>query len=69
MKVKQGDRVRITGLMPNEPDPLPIGSEGEVEVVGTDLGPPFGRQFYVRWDDRRCGLILLETDPFEVVQR
>lgn len=65
--VHAGDRVRMTGVMPGDPDPLPIGSEGTVQWVGTDLGQPFGRQIHVSWDDRR-GLILLESDPFQIVE-
>lgn len=64
MLPKIGDRVRMTGVMPDDPDPLAIGDEGTV----TELGDPAGgrRQIFVDWDNGRA-LILLETDPFEVL--
>ncbi|MFE3444976.1 DUF4314 domain-containing protein [Nocardia sp. NPDC059180] len=54
-----GDRVRITGTMADEPAPLPIGATGTV----TRLGPG---QIYVGWDNGRS-LILLDTDPFQII--
>lgn len=64
---QSGDRVRVTGVMPNEPCPLPVGLEGTV----TDTEPQF-QQIYVDWDldseGRRRSLILLTTDPFEIVR-
>jgi len=65
--VQPGDRVRITGVMPNDPNPIPIGTEGTVREVHEDVG-----QIHVDWDPdpvtrRSRGLILLTTDPFVVV--
>lgn len=64
-----GDRVRVTGIMPNDPAPMEVGAEGTVEDIGSsDL--VFGHeavQIFVKWDNGR-GLILLSTDPFEVVE-
>lgn len=60
-----GDRIRMTGLMPDDPCPIPVGTEGTVREVN----PYFfeGRQqIYVDWDDNRS-LILLSTDPYEVI--
>lgn len=56
-----GDRVRITGIMPEDPDPMPVGSYGTVTEVHEDVG-----QIHVDWD---CGrrLILLTTDPFRIL--
>lgn len=56
-----GDRVRMTGLMPNDPAPLPIGTEGTVVVCH-----PKVRQITVDWDNG-SSLILLPTDPYEVI--
>ena len=64
---REGDRVRITGVMPNDPCPLEVGEMGT--VVGLNPMPPgsgFGDQIFVRWDTGRS-LILLADDPFEVV--
>lgn len=54
-----GHRVRVTGIQPNDPDPMPVGSEGT--VVGGN-----GEQIWVRWDNGRS-LILLTDDPYEVL--
>jgi hypothetical protein len=64
--VKVGDRVEITGIMPNDPDPLPVGLRGTVEEI-----PPMMGQIWVDWDadseGRKRSLILLVGDPFRVV--
>lgn len=63
MTVKPGDRVKITGVMPNDPDPLPIGSTGTVTEVRAEVG-----QIYVDWDPEvGRSLILLTVDPFEII--
>ena len=54
-----GARVRVTGVQPNDPDPLPIGSTGT--VTGGN-----GEQVWVDWDSGRT-LILLVDDPYEVL--
>jgi len=59
-----GARVRITGFLPEDPDPLPLGTEGTVTSVnnpGTDW-----EQIVVKWDNGRS-LFLLPGDPFQVV--
>lgn len=58
-----GDRVVMTGSMPNDPDPLDVGAAGTVTGVGADTGS--GRQIMVDWDNGRT-LILLSTDPFTI---
>lgn len=64
---KKGDRVEMTGIMPNDPDPIPVGMRGTVEEVVPAVG-----QIWVDWDadseGRKRSLILLPTDPFRVVQ-
>jgi Domain of unknown function (DUF4314) len=59
--VQKGDRVRMTGIMPNDPDPIPVGMEGTVEEVVPEFN-----QIWVKWDGDRS-LILLMDDPFMVV--
>jgi hypothetical protein len=56
-----GSRVEITGTMPNDPDPLPIGTQGT--VTG---GYESARQIFVDWDNGRS-LILLTSDPYRVI--
>jgi hypothetical protein len=64
----EGDRVRMTGLMPGDPDPIPVGLEGTVVDSNPDV-----EQIYVSWDADEHGrvrsLILLTTDPFVVLPR
>lgn len=56
-----GDRVRMTGVMPNDPAPLPVGAIGTVREANAAT-----RQIFVDWDSGP-GLILLTTDPFEII--
>lgn len=54
-------RVEITGVMPNDPNPLPIGTRGTVTGANESAG-----QIYVDWDnDSR--LMLLVSDPFRAI--
>lgn len=64
-----GDRVRMVGVMSNDPAPMDVGAEGTVVDVGHELPSAWGsgRQIFVDWDDGRS-LILLSTDPFVVVR-
>ncbi|QNJ55999.1 hypothetical protein SEA_RASPUTIA_109 [Microbacterium phage Rasputia] len=68
--VVRGQRVRITGTLPGDPAPLPIGLEGTVINVMNASTPI--EQIDVDWDlvegeDRPRNLFLLRTDPFEIV--
>jgi hypothetical protein len=63
--VKLGDRVRITGVMVGEPNPLPVGAEGTVDWIGQWLSE-YNAQIGVQWDNG-SRLILLGEDPYEVV--
>lgn len=68
--LKRGDRVRITGVLPGDPAPLPIGLEGTVAHVMNQS--TVIEQIVVDWDlaegeTRPRSLMLLPTDPFEVV--
>lgn len=60
-----GQRVRVTGILPDDPAPLAIGEEGTVRMVFNDNHPQF-TQISVKWDSGRT-LFLLPDDPFEVV--
>lgn len=64
MRPKVGDRVRVTGILPEDPAPLDIGEEGTVDYVT----PPEWefRQYGVKWDSGRR-LMLLPNDPFVVL--
>ncbi len=52
MLPKVGDRVRMTGIMPNDPEPLDIGDQGTVTNVGAPTGGR--RQIFVDWDNGRA---------------
>lgn len=61
IRLHAGDRVRMTGIMPNDPAPLAVGEEGTVRAVfnpDSDMA-----QIDVVWDSGRT-LLLLPGDPF-----
>jgi hypothetical protein len=69
VNVQPGDRVQITGTMPGDPDPLPIGTTGTVVRVNRSA-----QQADVNWDavnpvtgQPRTLLLLLDVDPFQVI--
>lgn len=75
MLPKEGDRVRMTGVMANDPSPLPVGLEGTVLMVSEfDPGSFMGTraQIHVDWDADEAGhkrtLSLLAEDPYEIVR-
>ena len=63
---QKGDRITMTGVMPDDPYPMEIGDEGTVESIGAEFGGI--TQINVQWDNKR-NLILLDTDPFVVTGR
>jgi len=66
VKPNLGDRVLVTGILPDDPNPLPIGSEGTVDWLGSWTSD-LTRQIGVKWDDPKRALLLLDTDPFVVL--
>jgi hypothetical protein len=54
----------MTGLMPDDPDPIPVGMMGTI----THVTPKHWlmQQYTVQWDGPRS-LSLLPDDPFEIV--
>jgi hypothetical protein len=65
--VTKGDRVKITGVMADDPAPMEVGTEGTVDYVH-DGGGGIGKQISVKWDNGRS-LFLLPHDPFVVISR
>ena len=55
-----GRRVRVTGVLPDEPNPLKVGEEGTIAHVD-DAGT-----LHVKWDSGRT-LGLLLGDPWEML--
>lgn len=64
MNLQPGDRVRITGEMPGEPHPIPVGSVGTVVRVNQP-----SQQADVDWDNGRSLFLLTDVDAFEVIGR
>ena len=64
MRPKVGDRVKMVGIMPNDPYPIPVGWTGTV----TGVTPPEWelQQYEVKWDGPR-NLCLLPDDPFVII--
>ena len=63
--IRKGARIRLLS-MPDDPDPIPVGSIGTIESV-TD--GPLG-QIRVKWDDSHRTLNLIPgVDRFEVIER
>ena len=63
--IRTGDRIRLLS-MPDDPDPIPIGSTGTIEAVTEG---PLG-QVHVKWDDSNRSLALIPgVDRFEVIER
>lgn len=62
MTLQPGDRVQITGVMPDDPDPLPVGTTGTVVRLYDSA-----RQADVDWDNGRALLLLLDVDPYRVI--
>jgi hypothetical protein len=63
--IRTGDRIRLLS-MPDDPDPIPIGSIGTIEAVTEG---PLG-QVHVKWDDNNRSLALIPgVDRFEVIAR
>lgn len=57
--VPEGTRIRLTH-MGNDPDPIPVGSEGEV-IGGSGL------QLWVKWDNGRNLNLSLPEDKYEIL--
>lgn len=53
---------RSHALLPDDPDPLPVGSTGTVVRVN-----PSTNQADVDWDNGRQLMLLLDVDPFQVI--
>ena len=65
---KAGDRIRLTSHMADDPDPVPIGTEGTVTLASevTGLGPPYV-QVGVKWDNGRSLGLVCPPDSFSMM--
>ena len=53
--------------MPDDPDPVPVGTEGTVEDVN-DLGPDAFVQVDVKWDNGRTLMLSMPPDKVHVIR-
>jgi hypothetical protein len=67
--VEVGDRIRLLD-MPNDPDPVPAGTEGVVKMV-TDIGLRQKKeiQLVVKWDNGRNLSCICPPDLVEIVSK
>lgn len=63
MLPKPGDRIELLE-MPNDPDPIPVGSKGT--VVDTYIISE-GTQVDVDWDNGRSLMLIVPPDRFRIV--
>ena len=60
---KKGDRIRLLS-MPDDPDPIPVGSTGTVTYATTGTLAQVG----VAWDNGRSLNLIPGTDAFDVIE-
>jgi hypothetical protein len=65
--VIKGDRIRLVH-MPDDPDPIPPGTEGEVTSVNEVRSMGF-TQIGVKWDNGRTLSLAVPPDVFSVVKK
>lgn len=62
MSFQVGDRVRLV-RMNDDPDPVPVGTEGTVDyVAAVDLGDGRFMQYGVKWDNGRTLMACVPPD-------
>ena len=65
---KKGDRIELVS-MPNDPDPIPTGSQGVVTDVQAMHWPAVDwHQVFVRWDNGRHLACVSPPDVLRLVQ-
>lgn len=66
--IKKGSRVRLVA-MPDDPNPVPYGTEGTVELVNPVRLSPHDEftQVLVKWDNGRSLSCVMPPDKLEVL--
>ena len=59
-----GKRIKLLS-MPNDPNPIPVGSEGVVEIVGSEFEG--STQIFVKWDNGSNLILLGGVDHWQVI--
>lgn len=62
---KIGDRIELIEML-DDPDPIPIGTQGTVNYVGKITG--LGQQIGVKWDNDRTLMLIGGVDGFKVLR-
>lgn len=67
--MRAGDRIEVTGVLPNDPAPLDVGTRGVVRDVNyyNRTRDHVDMQISVDWDNGRT-LMLLADDPWRIVR-
>ncbi|WP_442510560.1 DUF4314 domain-containing protein [Novipirellula sp. SH528] len=60
-----GDRIRLL-TMPDDPDPVPIGTTGTVRAISHVSSRPAFTQIGVDWDNGRRLMLTVPPDRFEI---
>ena len=63
-QLKKGDRIRLLS-MPQDPDPIPVGSVGTVIEVYDHCD---WTQVDVEWDNGRCLMLTMPDDCVAIVE-
>ena len=65
----EGDRIRLAGPMHDDPDPVPVGTEGTVTYAAEiNLGiMPTYVQIGMRWDDGRTLGLVCPPDKYDEI--
>lgn len=63
--VQKGDRIRLVS-MPDDPNPIPSGTEGTVTHVNPVPSMKF-TQIGVKWDNGRTLMLAVPPDVFTVI--
>ena len=58
---EKGTRIRLVSSMPDDPDPIPVGSEGTV-IGGAEPSGFMSGQVWVKWDSGRSLNLVVGTD-------
>ena len=70
MNTKPGDRIRLVEML-EDPNPIPVGTEGVVDTVTCFERGPWGAtkewQISVRWDNGRSLSVICPPDIVEVI--
>lgn len=62
--VQVGDRIELV-RMDDDPDPIPAGTQGVVNYVGSLGGT--GQQIGVKWDNGRTLMLIHGVDEYKVL--